>query len=392
MGIVDGSRPRGRPARARTGGPWPRSSASIVPWKSRWSWLRLVNTATAKRVAVDPVLARACDDTSIATARRPSSRNGRQPAWRSGASGVVRDPVSVPITPVGRPAASRIEASRWVTVVLPFVPVTPTTASAGRGVTVERGGDGRHRRARVGHDHLGTSRSSGCSTSSAVAPAATAAAAKWWPSACSPADAAEQRAGHRRARESWGSPRSPRPARPGPTRCPRGTSEPTSVTSPRASCPGAGSRRPGGGAAAAGRRHADWRMRGCASWRTPAPRRCRRSTGVGSSSATMAENWGASAGRKPAKVAESGACSRSRRPRSWASGRCPSCRPRCSRGWARLPVPRTTWSRAVTSAAAGLRRHHPAGPSPPERCTSPSASSARTRRGATKTPSLAIVL
>ena len=62
--------------------------------------------------------------------------------WRSGASGVVRTrgtgepptlaPV-VPTTPAVQPAASKIEASRYVTVVLPFVPVTPTVVIADAG-------------------------------------------------------------------------------------------------------------------------------------------------------------------------------------------------------------------------------------------------------------------
>ena len=51
-------------------------------------------------------------------------------ACRSGASGVVCAPESVPISLVGIPEACMIAASRWVVVVLPLVPVIPTTVIA----------------------------------------------------------------------------------------------------------------------------------------------------------------------------------------------------------------------------------------------------------------------
>ena len=50
---------------------------------------------------------------------------GRETACRSGASGVVRMPWSVPIMPVDQPAASSSAATIWVVVVLPFVPGDP---------------------------------------------------------------------------------------------------------------------------------------------------------------------------------------------------------------------------------------------------------------------------
>ena len=62
----------------------------------------------------------------MATARRPPSRCSASRRWSTGASGVVRAPSSVPITPVGMPARSRIDPTNAVTVVLPLVPVTPT--------------------------------------------------------------------------------------------------------------------------------------------------------------------------------------------------------------------------------------------------------------------------
>ena len=142
--------------------------------------------------AVDPVHARG-------RARRPPwprpacPRRPARPgaACSSGASGVVNEPVSVPITPVGQPARSRIAASRWVVVVLPFVPVTPTIVSRPDGWPPERGGDGPDRQPGVGHDQLGhrrrrAGRSRRWSTRSADAPAATASGAKRWPSTCSP--------------------------------------------------------------------------------------------------------------------------------------------------------------------------------------------------------------
>ena len=70
-------------------------------------------------------------DTSMATAWRwPSdfwrSRTPASTRCTSVASGVVRVPDSVPMTLVGRPAALSRSPSSCVTVVLPFVPVTPT--------------------------------------------------------------------------------------------------------------------------------------------------------------------------------------------------------------------------------------------------------------------------
>ncbi len=62
----------------------------------------------------------------MATARVPRARSAASWAWSTGASGVVRDPPSVPITPVGSPEWARMDRTSWVTVVFPLVPVTPT--------------------------------------------------------------------------------------------------------------------------------------------------------------------------------------------------------------------------------------------------------------------------
>ena len=84
----------------------------------------------------------ACEDTSIAQARSPPSSIARKVAWRSIASGVVRSTSSstppttrftVPSRPVWRPPASSRCRTRKAVVVLPFVPVTPTTSSSAVG-------------------------------------------------------------------------------------------------------------------------------------------------------------------------------------------------------------------------------------------------------------------
>ncbi len=48
----------------------------------------------------------------MATARRPASAISASRACNSGASGVVKEPVRVPTTPVDQPARSRMAASR----------------------------------------------------------------------------------------------------------------------------------------------------------------------------------------------------------------------------------------------------------------------------------------
>ena len=74
----------------------------------------------------------------MATASSPASSMRLKVAWRSIASGVVRSTSSstppttrltVPRSPVRRPAASSRWRTRKAVVVLPFVPVMPTTSS-----------------------------------------------------------------------------------------------------------------------------------------------------------------------------------------------------------------------------------------------------------------------
>ncbi len=111
-------------------------------WKSRWSWVRLVNSATSKWIASARRNDNACEETSIAQARSPASSMRRKVACRSIASGVVRSTPSstppttcftVPSRPQEMPAPSRISRTRNAVVVFPFVPVTPTTRSSAVG-------------------------------------------------------------------------------------------------------------------------------------------------------------------------------------------------------------------------------------------------------------------
>jgi hypothetical protein len=88
-----------------------------------------VNTAASKRIPSTRACDSAWDDTSMDTARRPESRASARRRWSTGDSGVVLAPSSVPMTVVGHLWAWKIDASRWVTVVLPLVPVTPTVTS-----------------------------------------------------------------------------------------------------------------------------------------------------------------------------------------------------------------------------------------------------------------------
>ena len=113
--------------------------SSIVPCRSRWSWLRLVKTSASNRTRSSRRNAAPCDDASTAALRSPASSISRKRRWSSIASGVVngagrRSPPTihstVPTSPGARPPASSIECSRNVVVVFPFVPVTPASSSS----------------------------------------------------------------------------------------------------------------------------------------------------------------------------------------------------------------------------------------------------------------------
>ena len=111
-------------------------------WKSRWSWLRLVNIAAAQWIPSARRSSSACEEISIAQATSPASSISRNVRWTSIASGVVRwtgrdSPptidVTVPSSPVCIPAASSIARVSQAVVVLPLVPVMPTTRSSAVG-------------------------------------------------------------------------------------------------------------------------------------------------------------------------------------------------------------------------------------------------------------------
>ena len=105
-----GTRPPGRPGSGSNSRALASKYASIVPWKSRWSWLRFVNPATANRVPSTRCCARAWDDTSIATAApgageaRPAGPGARAPRGWCAARTACRSPRSA------GPTASKIDA------------------------------------------------------------------------------------------------------------------------------------------------------------------------------------------------------------------------------------------------------------------------------------------
>ena len=159
--------------------------------------MRLVKSAAAKRVPATRRWSSAWEETSIAQAASPASRMRANSACSSIASGVVwatgidrarrRAPRSCRSARSGRPAASSTARSRKAEVVLPLVPVTPTTVEArptGRPDRRRRPAPspGGRRRRRPGAPAGRAARS----TSSAAAPRATASAAKSCPSARTP--------------------------------------------------------------------------------------------------------------------------------------------------------------------------------------------------------------
>ena len=157
--------------------------------------MRLVNTFAAKRIPDARPSWRACEETSIAQAESPAPSIRLNVAWRSIASGVVRTTASstppticltVPSSPVWMPAASRISRTRNAVVVLPLVPVMPTTRSSAVGSSWKRAAAGPIAARTSGTTISGTPRPSGRSTTSATAPRSTASGAKSWPSAVKP--------------------------------------------------------------------------------------------------------------------------------------------------------------------------------------------------------------
>ena len=194
--------------------------SSIVPWKSRWSWVRFVKTSASKRTRSSRCSTEACEDASSATLRSPASSISRNVRCRSIASGVVRTtgrtspPIrlsTVPSRPGRRPAAVRIACSRYAVVVLPFVPVTPATSSSRVGSPKKTSAAVAIAARDDGTTSCGTSGSTARSTTRTAAPCSTASAAKSCPSACSPgtqknaAPGVTARVSYARSRTSTGS-------------------------------------------------------------------------------------------------------------------------------------------------------------------------------------------
>ena len=152
-------------------------------WKSRWSWVRLVKAFASKWIASARCSTRACEETSITHAASPASSIRAKIACRSIASGVVRSTsatsppttlCTVPSRPVRRPAASSSWRARKAVVVLPFVPVTPTTWSSAVGSPWKAAANGAIEARTSGTCTSGTPRSRGRSTTRADAPESTA--------------------------------------------------------------------------------------------------------------------------------------------------------------------------------------------------------------------------
>ena len=146
---------------------------------------------------------------------------------RSGTAAPPTRASIVPTSPQGRPAASRIARTRNAEVVLPLVPVTPTTVRSREGWPASAAAASDMPRRTSGTTAWGTGKSSSRSTIRAAAPRATASGAKSWPSARAP----------RRAQKSA----------PGPASSARCTIEVIAVAAPpRRACDGAATIRPPG--------------------------------------------------------------------------------------------------------------------------------------------------
>ena len=164
-------------------------------WKSRWSWVRLVNTLTAKLMPSARPSSSACEDTSIAHAWSPRSSMRTNVSCRSMASPVVRTASSsrppttcltVPSSPVCSPAVSSTSRMRKAVVVLPLVPVMPATCSRDVGSPKKREATGPIVARTSSTTTSGTPRPSGRWHTSAAAPRSTASGAKSWPSTLKP--------------------------------------------------------------------------------------------------------------------------------------------------------------------------------------------------------------
>lgn len=172
----------------------------MVLWKSRWSSVRFVNAPTVNGMPSTRCSASAWDETSITTCVQPASSICRSRPCRAKLSGVVRSvgttvsPMRFSIVPMRPTFAPSVCSStcltRQVTVVLPFVPVTPIMhrRSAGWPNQLQPSCASAARASRT-RTH-GVCSGMSCSHSTQAAPRAAAAGMKRWPSVAYPEMAA----------------------------------------------------------------------------------------------------------------------------------------------------------------------------------------------------------
>ncbi len=180
-----------------------------------------------------------CDDTSMATASTLRSAIRASKRCRSGASGVVIGSVSgspsirtpvVPITPGTWPLRRSTDSSRYVIVVFPLVPVTPTMAIRSPGRPKNAADTGPMASRTDGTRTWITSRGNHRSTTRATVPLPTASSAKSCP--------------------SWPDPGTQKNRLPGTASCERYTTSATSTDrSPWTSCRGSDTTRSASGRA-----------------------------------------------------------------------------------------------------------------------------------------------
>ena len=138
----------------------------MSPWKSRWSRVRLVNTADVERGARHPAhgqgvrgdLHRHRRGAVVAHLAQECGRGRRPRAWCARRRKRCRPEAVAQRADEARagcPAASRSAAIRVATVDLPFVPVTAGEDQLAVGMAIDPGGEGAEQRARIGRDEPG---------------------------------------------------------------------------------------------------------------------------------------------------------------------------------------------------------------------------------------------
>ena len=132
-------------------------------WKSRWSWVRLVNSATSKWIASARCSASACEDTSITQARSPAVQH--PPEGRLQVDRLRRRPLDLLLDPADhllhRPQQPALDPRRLEDLPhqegrrrLPIRPGDPDHPQLRRRIPIEPRRQRRHRRPRVRNDHL----------------------------------------------------------------------------------------------------------------------------------------------------------------------------------------------------------------------------------------------